>query len=198
MLRTSDRRGFLWTLFAVCAPDGGRTVLYSGSHHPAVQAPDGQGLDSGHGAASACTTRGERPGGGVWLVCGSRYTYGATAPWTRVSGGAVIWANIRVYTTRTNWWATAKALAQDRSRAGDGAGRFLHRDGAAELFPEWMFHPVPGAQFDSEAASKLDKAEMILAVRLGSDARAYPISEMAYPSHIVNDVVNDVPICVTY
>jgi hypothetical protein len=62
---------------------------------------------------------------------------------------------------------------------------------------EWMFHPVPSAQFESASASKLDKGEMILAVRFGSDARAYPIREMAY-HHVLNDVVNGVPVAVTY
>jgi len=62
---------------------------------------------------------------------------------------------------------------------------------------EWMFHPVPNAQFESASASKLDKGEMILAVRFGSDARAYPIREMAY-HHVLNDVVAGVPVAVTY
>jgi hypothetical protein len=62
---------------------------------------------------------------------------------------------------------------------------------------EWMFHPVDQAQFEAESASKLDKSEMILAVRYGWDARAYPIREVAY-HHIVNDVVEGVPIAVTY
>jgi hypothetical protein len=62
---------------------------------------------------------------------------------------------------------------------------------------EWMFHPVDGAKFESEAASKLGADEMILAVRYGTDARAYPIREMAY-HHILNDVVGGVPIAVTY
>ena len=62
---------------------------------------------------------------------------------------------------------------------------------------EWMFHPVDSPQFDSEAASKLEGGEMILAVRFGDDARAYPIREMAY-HHILNDVVNGVPVAVTY
>jgi len=62
---------------------------------------------------------------------------------------------------------------------------------------EWMFHPVDSAKFDSEAASKLGADEMILAVRHGQDARAYPIREMAY-HHILNDVVDGVPIAVTY
>jgi uncharacterized protein DUF3179 len=62
---------------------------------------------------------------------------------------------------------------------------------------EWMFHPVDSAKFDAESSSKLGTDEMILAVRYGTDARAYPISEMAY-HHILNDVVGGVPIAVTY
>jgi Protein of unknown function (DUF3179) len=62
---------------------------------------------------------------------------------------------------------------------------------------EWMFHPVDSAKFESQSTSKLAAAEMILAVRYGSDARAYPIREMAY-HHILNDVVGGVPIAVTY
>ena len=62
---------------------------------------------------------------------------------------------------------------------------------------EWMFHPIPAAQFVAQSQSKLDPKEMVLAVRFGSDARAYPISQMAY-HHILNDVVDGVPIAVTY
>jgi hypothetical protein len=62
---------------------------------------------------------------------------------------------------------------------------------------EWMFHPIAGPQFLPQSASKLDPKEMILAVHLGNDARAYPISQMAY-HHILNDVVAGVPIAVTY
>jgi uncharacterized protein DUF3179 len=62
---------------------------------------------------------------------------------------------------------------------------------------EWMFHPIAGAQFLAQAQSKLDPKEMIMAVRFGGDSRAYPISQMAY-HHILNDVVDGVPIAVTY
>lgn len=62
---------------------------------------------------------------------------------------------------------------------------------------EWMFHPVDTPQFEAEAASKLENGEMILAVRYDNDARAYPIREMAY-HHILNDIVHEVPIAVTY
>ena len=62
---------------------------------------------------------------------------------------------------------------------------------------EWMFHPVDSPRFESASASKLDKSEMMLAIRYGSDARAYPIREMAY-HHVLNDVVAGVPVAVTY
>jgi hypothetical protein len=62
---------------------------------------------------------------------------------------------------------------------------------------EWMFHPVASAQFENEADSKLAASEMILSVKFAADARAYPISQMAY-HHILNDTVDGVPIAVTY
>jgi membrane protease YdiL (CAAX protease family) len=62
---------------------------------------------------------------------------------------------------------------------------------------EWMFHPIAGAEFLGQSESKLDPKEMVLAVRFGSEARAYPITQMAY-HHVLNDVVAGVPIAVTY
>ena len=68
---------------------------------------------------------------------------------------------------------------------------------ARQNYFEWMFHPIAGPRFLAQSEAKLDAKEMIMAVRLGSDARAYPISQMAY-HHVLNDVVNGVPIAVTY
>jgi hypothetical protein len=62
---------------------------------------------------------------------------------------------------------------------------------------ELMFHPVPAAGFDSASNSKVDSAEMVMAVNFNGDARAYPIFEMGY-HHVLNDVVGGVPIAVTY
>lgn len=62
---------------------------------------------------------------------------------------------------------------------------------------EWMFQPIDSPQFETASASKLGDGEMILALRFASDARAYPIREMAY-HHILNDVVGGVPVAVTY
>ncbi len=62
---------------------------------------------------------------------------------------------------------------------------------------EWMFHPIADPRFLAQSESKLDPKEMVLSIHLGDDARAYPISQMAY-HHVVNDVVAGVPIAVTY
>jgi hypothetical protein len=62
---------------------------------------------------------------------------------------------------------------------------------------EWMFHPLTAPGFEAAARSKLDPSEMVMSVRLGKEARAYPIYEMAY-HHVLNDVVGGVPIAVTY
>ncbi len=62
---------------------------------------------------------------------------------------------------------------------------------------EWMFHPVAAPGFEPAQQSQLDSGEMVMAVRFGDDARAYPIRAMAY-HHVVNDVVQGIPIVVTY
>ncbi len=62
---------------------------------------------------------------------------------------------------------------------------------------EWMFHPVTAGGFEGAGASKLAGSEMVMAVHIGADARAYPIVQMAY-HHAFNDTVGGVPIIVTY
>jgi hypothetical protein len=62
---------------------------------------------------------------------------------------------------------------------------------------EWMFHPIAAAGFVSAGDAHLGDKEMVMAVRIGQEARAYPIVQMAY-HHILNDTVGEVPIVVTY
>jgi hypothetical protein len=62
---------------------------------------------------------------------------------------------------------------------------------------EKMFHPYGTPSFESATDAKVDPDDKVLAVTLGQDARAYPIRTMGY-HHIVNDIVNGVPIAVTY
>lgn len=62
---------------------------------------------------------------------------------------------------------------------------------------EWMFQPIRRAGFTSARDIKLPDSEMVMAVRMGDDARAYPIRQMAY-HHVLNDTVDGEPIVVTY
>jgi Protein of unknown function (DUF3179) len=62
---------------------------------------------------------------------------------------------------------------------------------------EWMFHPIPAAGFLAATDASLGDAEMVMTVRSGPEARAYPIRQMAY-HHVLNDTVGGIPIVVTY
>src|SRR5580704_3507610 len=62
---------------------------------------------------------------------------------------------------------------------------------------EKMFHPYDQPVFGSADEVKVDSDDKVLAVKVGQQARAYPIRTMGY-HHIVNDVVGGVPIAVTY
>jgi len=62
---------------------------------------------------------------------------------------------------------------------------------------EWMFHPIAAAGFVSAGDAHLGDKEMLMAVRIGRETRAYPIVQMAY-HHILNDTVAEEPIAVTY
>ena len=62
---------------------------------------------------------------------------------------------------------------------------------------ELMFHPIDEPGFVSARTAKLDGAESVLAIRVGSAARAYPIRSISY-HHVVNDSPGGIPIVATY
>ena len=63
---------------------------------------------------------------------------------------------------------------------------------------EWMFNALPRPSFVAAgAASFLEPGDLVLAVRVGDDAAAYPIRQMAY-HHLVNDRIGRTPAVVTY
>jgi len=62
---------------------------------------------------------------------------------------------------------------------------------------ELMFHPAGRPIFSRASESKLNGAEMVLAINVGGSARAYPIRIISY-HHIINDTLNGVPIVATY
>ena len=56
---------------------------------------------------------------------------------------------------------------------------------------------IAAASFTAASEVKLDGAEKVVAVRVGGEARAYPIRSMSY-HHVVNDVVEGKAIVATY
>jgi hypothetical protein len=62
---------------------------------------------------------------------------------------------------------------------------------------ELMFHPDLHPTFAAVRQIKLDADDNVLAVKLGGNARAYPVRVIAY-HHIINDLVGGVPIVATY
>jgi len=112
------------------------------------------------------------------------------APWVTVATLALaLLCAVQLWQGRANWKKALLVFGLVLSAAAAVMSRI-------DYF-EWMFHPVAAPGFQSVADSKLDPGEMVMAVRFGNDARAYPIRAMAY-HHVVNDVVNGVPITVTY
>jgi hypothetical protein len=62
---------------------------------------------------------------------------------------------------------------------------------------EQMFHPLGEPKYLAIDLAKIDPNDMVIAVSLGGESRAYPIREMGY-HHIVNDRLHGLPIVVTY
>ena len=57
--------------------------------------------------------------------------------------------------------------------------------------------PLPAPRFAAASESGLPGEAIVMAVRVGEQARAYPVEVMAY-HHVLNDVVGDTPLVVTY
>lgn len=91
---------------------------------------------------------------------------------------------------RARWWR--------RGLAALGAVAVLAFTALSRInIYELMFHPVDRPEFIPVTAMKLDGAEKVLAIRVGGEARAYPIRSISY-HHVVNDRLGGVPIVATY
>ncbi len=63
---------------------------------------------------------------------------------------------------------------------------------------EWMFRPAPPPGYAEVSKAKhIEDSDMVLAIHLGSESRAYPVRIMAY-HHLLNEVVAGQPVVVTY
>ena len=63
---------------------------------------------------------------------------------------------------------------------------------------EWMFNPLPNPAYAKAAdAAFVKDDDRVMAVRLGEESVAYPITLMAY-HHVLGDTVGGTPIVATY
>jgi hypothetical protein len=60
-----------------------------------------------------------------------------------------------------------------------------------------MFHALGEPHYVAIQQAGIDPKDMVIAVTLGGESRAYPIREMGY-HHVVNDRLHQLPIVVTY
>ncbi len=64
-------------------------------------------------------------------------------------------------------------------------------------YEQIMFHPFGEPRYVTIQQAGIDAKDMVIAVTLGGESRAYPIREMGY-HHVVNDRLHQLPIVVTY
>jgi hypothetical protein len=64
-------------------------------------------------------------------------------------------------------------------------------------YEQMMFHPFGEPRYVTLQQAGIDAKDMVIAVTLGGESRAYPIREMGY-HHVVNDRLHQLPIVVTY
>jgi hypothetical protein len=96
------------------------------------------------------------------------------------------------------WYWRAQPRAWRRILAATAAGLVCVLAVLARInIYELMFHPIDHPSFASASEVKLDKDEKVIAVKIGSSARAYPIRGISY-HHVVNDVLDNVAIVATY
>ncbi|PCC74198.1 Protein of unknown function [Nannocystis exedens] len=110
-------------------------------------------------------------------------------PWLLLGAGLLAVAAV-VRAWPGGWWRRSGAVAMLLLTLGAGG---LSRINVFEK----MFEPMPAPRFAGASESSLPDDAIVMAVRVGAAARAYPVEVMAY-HHVLNDVVGDQPIGVTY
>ena len=64
-------------------------------------------------------------------------------------------------------------------------------------YEQLMFHAFGAPRYVTIQQASVDPKDMVIAVTLDGESRAYPIREMGY-HHVVNDRLHQLPIVVTY
>ncbi|MCY0992154.1 DUF3179 domain-containing (seleno)protein [Nannocystis sp. ILAH1] len=110
-------------------------------------------------------------------------------PWLLLGAGLMAVAAV-VRAWPGGWWRRIAAVAMLVLTLGAGG---LSRINVFEK----MFAPMPAPRFAAASESGLPDEAIVMAVRVGEQARGYPVEVMAY-HHVLNDVVGDAAIVVTY
>lgn len=110
-------------------------------------------------------------------------------PWLLVGAGLMAAAAV-VRAWPGGWWRRIGAVVMLVLTLGAGG---LSRINVFEK----MFQPMPAPRFAAASESGLPDAAIVMAVRVGEQARAYPVEVMAY-HHVLNDDVGGAAIVVTY
>jgi len=97
-----------------------------------------------------------------------------------------------VFVWRRAGWVTRLLLAP-------AMGMALIAAGVAWFNPyeQLMFHPFGEPRYVTIQQAGIDPKDMVIAVTMDGESRAYPIREMGY-HHVVNDRLHQLPIVVTY
>ena len=109
---------------------------------------------------------------------------------TLVSGAAAVAALVL-------YWRAQPRRARRAIAAGGAAFVCVLAALARVNIYELMFHPNRRPSFAAASGTKLDKDEKVIAVKIGGEARAYPIRNISY-HHVINDVLDKVAIVATY
>ncbi len=111
------------------------------------------------------------------------------APWLFAGAtGLALWAIVRAW---PRGWL--RRLAAGLALLLVGAAAMASR---INLF-EQMFAPIGGATFVAAEGAPLPDDDVVMAVRVGPEARGYPVRIMAY-HHVLNDELGGVPLVITY
>jgi hypothetical protein len=105
-------------------------------------------------------------------------------------------AVVAVLTVLRFWHAESRRWRRALSAAGGVLAVVLAVLARVNVY-EQMFHPLERPTFRAVRDVKLDGAEKVIVVRMGGEARAYPIRVMSY-HHVANDVVGGAAIVATY
>ena len=121
------------------------------------------------------------------------------ALWVLLHDKPILFGLFLLITTARAACLATRGLGREAAAAAPAMGIALIAAAAAWFNPyeQMMFHPFGEPRYVTIQQAGIDPKDMVIAVTLGGESRAYPIREMGY-HHVVNDRLHQLPIVVTY